>query len=390
MYLNVTKILRFHFVKVVFFAALFISTISHAHDDHDHDHGKSHHHHKSEKCCSSDTSSQNTNTDPEAKLVEDALETFHEAVEGDHTHSSNVKELARSVFKRSTMKKWVQGFNFKEIGINSYRAYKIKSHIPGAREHALNLVFMIPMSHMLEVLSGPIASAVASEFGASPSTVYGLGTLGAILSIPGIDPLCILIFSTYPLKPMQSAVTFFRKGTFNIVKFTGSFLGLTAAWKFLSKTEDPFTYLENTFSRVNNLQESKFQWDLSNVSEENQEKRFRVSIKTENQTVIEMHFNEQDGIYLEKVTFGATAFDVLKSSDLSAALKPFNWNIRDAVKKAFNEHGKNGEARFYVQETSNVDGFQEVVFKPHAVPMPKKITFPWLSRIQNYCERLLR
>jgi|GEM_PF-6006711 len=377
-----------HVAKSLLFTAFFISAVSHAHDDHDH--GGAHHHHNGEKCCSSDASSQNTNKDPEAKLLEDALETFHEAVEGDHTHSSGVKALVRSVFKRSTIKKWVQGFNFKEIGINSYRAYKIKSHIPGAREHALNLVFMIPMSHMLEVLSGPIASAVASEFGASPTTVYGLGTLGAILSIPGIDPLCILVFSTYPLKQVQSAVTFLRKGTFNIVKFAGSFLGLTTAWKYLSKTENPFTYLEEAFSRANNVQESKFQWALSNVSENDQEKRIRVSIKTENQIVIEMQFNEQDGSYLEKVSFGAAAFDALKSSDLSAALKPFHWNIRDAVKKAFNDRKKSGGNRFYVQETSNVDSIQEVVFKPHAVPLPKKITFPWLSRIRSYCEMLLR
>jgi hypothetical protein len=129
---------------------------------------------------------------------------------------------------------------------------------------------------------------------------------------------------------------------------------------------------------------------LSNASEGGHEKRLRVSIKAENKTVIEMHFNEQDGVYLERVSFAPNAPDLLNSTELSAALKPFHWNIRDAVKKAFHDLTENGENRFYVQEISNADGSRQVSFKPHAVPLPKKVTFPWLSRIRNYCEMLLR
>lgn len=372
----------------IFVCAIFLMNISsYAHEKHHPHHN--HHHHKDGKCCSSRITPHSTDESPETKLIKDALETFHEAVEGDHSHASGVQDFVRSIFKRSTWKRWVQGFNLREIGINSYRAYKIKTHVPGAREHALNLVFLIPISHMLEMLSGPIASVVASEVGASTTTVYGLGTLGAIISIPGLDPLCILIFSTYPLKPAQSTITFLRKGTVNMIKYAGHFLGLMKVWNFLTKTQDPFIYLEQIFSQAS-TEESKFKWHLENSPGNQHTRHLRLAIHAENQTVIEMVFNGEEDIYLEKVIFNVNSSHLMSSLDLSAALNPFHWNVREAIKKAFHDAETNHERKFYVEDVSMVDGNKHVTFKPHAVPMPKRTTFPWFSRVRSSCQNLLK
>lgn len=364
------------------------------------------HHHQQDhgSCCSKHKSAEAHPSDPESTLANEALEVFHHAVEGEHVHAHDLKSAARAVFQRSTLQKWLSAFNFKEVGINAYRAFQIKSSQAATRNHAINLLLIVPVAHGLEMLSGPIASTIAHELGASVSTVLGLGAAGAIISIPGIDPLCILIFATYPLKPVHATMTLLRRCMVGTAQFMCRISGLAYAWRALSQTDDAMTQLEALSSQTR-PNASPFQYRLIRFSPldlgSQSEQTFPMLITADDEPWLELHIGGTDRFYLRHVVFHAREGVRMDTpsiqKELGQALDPFHWNVRDALMRVHGELIEEGppdthhKPPFYVESrTPQAEGTFRVTFKPHAVPLPARTTFPVLKKLGSFCEKAFR
>lgn len=138
-----------------------------------------------------------------ANDIESFMQEAHECMEGGED------EPIRN--PRDFIKALMENYNFKKLFVNGYRWIQLKKSDPQYRDHALNVVYMLGISHGLETLSGPLGMMFASQEGASSKTMALIGTVGAIIAIPGLDPLCLVLMSVYKSqKGFQTAITRFR------------------------------------------------------------------------------------------------------------------------------------------------------------------------------------
>jgi hypothetical protein len=187
---------------------------NHSHPNHDHDH-----HHAEGFHCSP----------VEGDTVQALLHEVHEVLNsGEHSHS--IRESLKNLLSREGLKNWLQSFNVGQTVLSACRFYGAKkiSH-PKATSHLQNLAFVLPGTHVAEMISGPALSAMSMAMGWPEGVTGALGVTGVVISIPGIDPLCILVFATYPLTAVQNSVTFIREKTVQAITFTAKVSGFDVA-----------------------------------------------------------------------------------------------------------------------------------------------------------------
>lgn len=120
---------------------------------------------------------------------EDPLHEIHEQME--ELPASELTGL------RGWLWNWARAFDPRNYVSNIYRSY----HMEENEEHRHgyhDILFLFSMSHPLEMAAGPILTVFGISHGFD--TALAAGTLaGYIISIPGLDPLCILLSGTYLL-----------------------------------------------------------------------------------------------------------------------------------------------------------------------------------------------
>jgi hypothetical protein len=110
------------------------------------------------------------------------IELSHETIEGDETGK--------------LLEDWKESLNFKKKVIEAIRVNnQFKQY--STSDILLDSLILFSLSHSLEVLSGPLAVNYGLANDWAPWLVYGAGIIGGIISVPGLDPLCIIIFATY-------------------------------------------------------------------------------------------------------------------------------------------------------------------------------------------------
>jgi hypothetical protein len=160
---------------------------------------------------------------PEAKHV---LKEFQTILGGGDT-SNNLKDALKYIASREGLISWAKAFNLKRGVSQVCRLYHIRAQDSRVVVHVSNLAFALPFSQAIEMLSGPVLSTLSTAVGLPPYITGAISVTGAIISLPGIDPICILIFASYPYRPVQNSLTWIREKTFSALTYTGEVSGIT-------------------------------------------------------------------------------------------------------------------------------------------------------------------
>lgn len=145
------------------------------------------------------------------QLLHEAHEKMEESGES-HNHKGRLSSMATHL---------VNAFNFKELSLKSNRWFNRRSQQKETRDHAMNLVFIFPLSHGVEVLTGTvivpfIVAPAMAQAGYSTEAISAVVGLGGLITLPtGIfDPLCAMMLVLYPLKPVNKMVQKIRLSVF--------------------------------------------------------------------------------------------------------------------------------------------------------------------------------
>ena len=309
--------------------------------------------------------------DKEVQAIAQLARVLHHAIEGEHGHS--IKEFLKA-FKNK--EQWIHMFNFQNIALRTTRAFNLESNKAHLKNHVKNLALLFPMSHFIEVMTAPTFMAVGTvhEFSA---IVIGVGSsLLSLIAIPGLDPLCILLLITYPLKPVHKSIDFIRdtveRGLYGIV----TTIKLDA---LLSKTyshEDRFNFIKQALKANSEFNR------LFNIRLHTSKKGTRLSLfdKTNNNRVLSLKRvwdSEENRFYLQSVWFSRST----SSETLKDFFHLLPWNARSAVREILSlqdDHQKieSYKREFFIDKVNiSNENKIEIFFKKEAIYLSDKMQF---------------
>ncbi|MGE0762628.1 MAG: hypothetical protein AB7N80_05065 [Bdellovibrionales bacterium] len=123
-----------------------------------------------------------------AELVDDAHEISH--------HHGEKREL------KAFVRNWLTQLNLVQSGRDLLRWVDYRTHTnPALQEHIGNLGVLFGASHVLETLSGPVGALIGNQVGLPEAVNWAILAVGGVISIPGLDPLCIALAAAYKISP---------------------------------------------------------------------------------------------------------------------------------------------------------------------------------------------
>lgn len=335
------------------------------------------------------------------------LNIFHLALDGDSIHIHSLKDLSKVYRNPMHWKKLIENFNFVEVTTRAVRAYNLGSANKEFVDHAKNLVMIFPLSHGLEVLAAPAFVAVTSFLDWPGYLIAGGGTALSIIALPGLDPLCLLILATYPLKPVYKTINSIRK---TIERSFDLGLGITGIRRYLKKSlqnKDSFIYLQNAIE--SNFNTSRIKTGFNIQIESSDEKIIFKVVNMDNgidELTLEFHIQDSSNskssshIYLHELRLLNPSGKMNGEKSLLNIVKPlFSWNVRRAIKEI--QYGLNTdnlhnlEDKFYVSHIEK-DEVLKIEFIDRAIHWgsqrywfsDKKVKSHFLTKLQN-CELAL-
>ena len=328
------------------------------------------------------------NGDVEVQEIAQLTHILHQAIEGNHLHIHSVKDFFK-VFRNK--EKWAQLLNFHRITRRTLRAFNMESNKSNFVNHAKNLALLFPLSHFIEVMTAPafVALGTIHEF---PSIVIGLGgSLLSIIAVPGLDPLCILLLSTYPLKPVHKSVNFIRNFVEKSVRGIAVTLGLNTLLSKAYTYEDRFHFIKKEFeekSKLNRL----FKVELTPLIEGGQ---LSIFSKIDGRKILSLRRvrdSETNQFYIADIWVSQTAEQAL----IRNALRLLSYNARSAVRELLKIQGKPQQIQAYGREffvnqvTVQADGI-EVVYKEKAINLRDKFQFNRVfTNLSSSCQTLFQ
>lgn len=245
---------------------------------------------------------------PEQPLSQEELKRVihgsHEVLEGDHS--------------ASFLKRWVGAFDFKNKFIDSYRWGSAKAKDPRFKNVVTDSLLLFGFSHLLEMSTGPVLLTVGAGNEWPDWLMVTIGAGGAAISIPGFDPMCILIFGAYAKsEKFRGAVGTVRAA---LVK------PLNKAWSFLGMSETLTALLRSR-------EVSQLQGFTKMENNGDGQSTFYFSYPLENPIVDLEIKNDVSGIFIHSVTIHKNSLVNLNMSALKEWLKPLNWNAKNLIGK---------------------------------------------------------
>lgn len=150
-------------------------------------------------------------------LITDAIEKSHEVIEGEETGHF--------------LKDWIEAVRFDKKLIDGYRWASTGSDTV-VGEVVLDSVLLFGLSHSLETASGPIAVGIGISNHWPDWLIWALGIGGGVISVPGLDPLCYLVFGMYAAQPhFRKGINLTRMGIVKVAKGIGGVLGVSKILK---------------------------------------------------------------------------------------------------------------------------------------------------------------
>ncbi|MDE0150879.1 MAG: hypothetical protein OXK80_00060 [Bdellovibrionales bacterium] len=314
----------------------------------------------------------NETEDKDVRAIVQLIHVLHHAIEGEeHIHS--VKDFLRALRNKE---QWAHLVNFNRIARRANRAFHLASDKDDLKNHAKNITLLWPISHFIEFATAPAFVAIGTIHG-WPSIVVGAG--GSFLSlivIPGLDPLCFLLLSTYPLKPVHRSVDFVRRVTENSLRGIITTVKLDVLFSKTYSYEDRFHFIQQKLKssrRLNRL----LTFRVSDFEGGNRLSLFDSTGEDEILSVKRVWDAEENRFYVKSVWISQTAPpDILKRH----FLRLLSWNARAAVREVMELQKKpqkiqSYEKEFFVDEIVVSENGVEVSYKDRAVYLSNKIRF---------------
>lgn len=306
---------------------------------------------------------------PSNNEVKNLLDQFHHEIE--HGEHDETKSKVVSVLSQ-----WVDNFNLARISMDTHRWTQMKYYQDsGKSEYIRNFPVLASfyfLSHTLEVFSGPLGVYVASDLGLGSAAKVAIGAVGAIISIPGLDPLCILLFAVSPLKPMQKMFSGIRMVAVKVSGGVVNQFGLKKAAQRIFENKDRLVEI------VKNNSEN-LTYDVSKDSLQR-----RVTLKSsEGKNYLVLNFKSgaiQNGsvkTWVESLEVLDTELLKQNQKTVDQVLKQFNLSARYALRQAILKPRKT----FYTDAVETASHGTNIQFKDYAVVVKPQIRLK--TSIQN-------
>ncbi len=250
-------------------------------------------------------------------------ELMHEAHE--HLEGAGDDEEKSTLRKIFTLSEWTEKLNFKGIALKGARWYQSKAEDPRTRVHAANILTMLLTSHSIEVFGG--SNAIAGTFDIGNAIVDKIvPVMGGVIMLPGLDPLCIALITTYSLMPnaMGKLVYYPRILIVETSAFLYQSLGLRALIQYAFSQRDAVERLERSLAKKSGASEI--------VRLEN-----KVHLKigsAQNAKLIELKGTLRDGkIIWEKVNLHHDLQNIVQRRIALDKIKGLNFVLRESLKQ---------------------------------------------------------
>ena len=309
--------------------------------------------------------------DLEVQAISQLLHIFHYAMEGEYKKSFSIKETFQSL---KSKEKWIQLFNFSDVIRRAVRAFNIQPDKNLIKNHAKNLALLFPFSHFVEVMASPVFVAVgtANEFS---NVTLGIGaSMLSIMSIPGLDPLCILLFAAYPLKPVHKSIDSVRSMAERSIRAVITVMNLDTLFSKFYTHEDRFQFIRQ---QVEEKYKNGSVMDIEIIPIEKGH-RLSLSDKLSGEKILSltrMWQEEEKRFYIHSVYVSQSAVHPILKKNF---LKWLSWNARSAVREILKlrDHSQKISAykrEFFVDEVIVNDKGIEVFYKNKAIYLDSKI-----------------
>lgn len=337
-------------MRVIFVLALFISVPAYAHKiggcRHDHQKGSS------RFCAEEVVPEGEVSSQQLLRLMDEA----HHAIETEGSSSSFFGA-------------WGEKFSFKDIALNAYRWYSAHKQRPEVANASANIVVMLLTSHAMETVGGVgLASFGMGQH--SHLAQFVLTTIGVSVTVPGLDPLCIILVGAYSKWPkaMNRWLTIPRMFVIHGARAALGVAGIPEGYL-------PAAYAD--FAKQRFLEQMKKEGH-SVVAESVSVDHAVFKIFGTNESGIELEFAAEPKIGMSLVEIRMSG-QPQESPELVRGLKLFGTNIRELVLDLIN--GRSQSAA-YVESTSFSNLYdRSVKIMPGA--------FPFHSFSEGDCESLL-
>lgn len=230
--------------------------------------------------------------------------------EGEKAHSHSHEHEAEAPL----IKRWRESLNLKQSFLKTYRWYQTQAAQNGTTIHeiALDISILLAGSHALETVSGPVMVFAGTALDWPLWLTTLAGTAGGIISIPGLDPLCIgLIYLYKKSNRFRKIVTYARVVTVR----TATVLTRPILKPFLKRVP-PLDFLgPRTLTIANGLLYETFTFDEGRLR--------RLTFET----------NAKGQTYLIQSVWDSKSETDRK--DFIRQMKSFPWNLRNGLISTF-------------------------------------------------------
>jgi hypothetical protein len=263
------------------------------------------------------------NSDQQQQILSQLVESAEDASEGsDEQHSSRNQVLA-------FFENWIKKANLPKIFLGMYRWVNVNAaHYPTT---AADIGTLLLVSHTIEMSSGPTAVSIASSYGAPPSVLWALGLAGGVISVPGLDPLCIFLGGMYIRSPdFRNRVT---KTRLFLIKAI-SMLGVDRLANWLIQKQSRVDFI------INSLKSNPGKFSYLVPTEQSMAFEFRnndgivfarVELDTDQKT-------KKD--FVKQFQINQDAAATINASEFSKMLGLFNMNVSLALSQAYRYYKK--------------------------------------------------
>lgn len=297
-------------------------------------------------------------------LERELIERSHEIIEGIETDNF--------------FQNWKEGFRFGKKIKDGYRWVSLHQGSQ-VKDLALDSIMLFGLSHGVEMSSGPILVGMGLSHGWPEWLVSALGLAGATISVPGLDPLCIIIFATYSKSPSFRKQV--RKLRFAVIKGV----------RTLSDVFGISQLLQRHFYRVPGYISLLHKQNLKSVTLFNhREGLYTFEFTRSGKRLAEVQFRLKEGeSFLHKAYFNLKKITPIEDKGLDKFIRQFGWNVGDALKEAKASALRAQDLSkdtFYVERTLS-EGLREQthIFTAQSVKISSRLKF---SFSRPSCRRL--
>lgn len=283
-------------------------------------------------------------------------------------------------------KEYASKMNIPKVARGMYRWYNVmEGKYPSI---AADLSIMLLASHTTEMLSGPVGVAMASAGGAPEWVQWSIGVTGGVISIPGLDPLCIALGLAYVKIPaFRKGVTKTRIVVMRVVSATG-----------VDRMVNWFVQKQNRVDFIQNAIQAAPGKYTYLISAKDGDPGLSYEFKNPAGAVfarVDFERNENGIVSAKRVQFDSARSETVTARSFSSMLGLFNSNVSQALSQAYRAAKSSQlnslKSEYHVTNiTQNAEAQStEIEFRPSALKLTAKRSWSEAARKFFNCNVLL-